>query len=392
VSSSSTVGSAWTLPADVSAAVQRWWDRGDLAKAHLDGLWDPRTVPVRHPTLTDLTIRYDAVATWADHWRTHGAAITGVVEQVQLGGRRTGTNKLPARVRYDTLYEATDQIGRTLDLNRLTALWERTKGGDIGLAEWVTAHPLRALEHAAEWAVVLDTCRWIADHATPRTYLRQINVLGADTKFVEERSALLADLLDCVLPSERIDTTHPPSQFAARYGFATKPSVVRFRPLSPLPGWPAQFTDVTIPARDFTALDLAVDDVYIVENETTYLAFPERPSAIVVWGVGYAAAVPADSWLTQRDTHYWGDLDTHGFSILDRIRTRLPNARSLLMDTETLLTYRVHWGHEANPSSLALPRLTNAERDTYQGLAENRWGDNVRLEQEHIPLDATLAS
>jgi hypothetical protein len=198
--------------------------------------------------------------------------------------------------------------------------------------------------------------------------------------------------VDCVLPSERIDTTHPPSQFAARYGFATKPSVVRFRPLSPLPGWPAQFTDVTIPARDFTALDLAVDDVYIVENETTYLAFPERPSAIVVWGVGYAAAVPADSWLTQRDTHYWGDLDTHGFSILDRIRTRLPNARSLLMDTETLLTYRVHWGHEANPSSLALPRLTNAERDTYQGLAENRWGDNVRLEQEHIPLDATLAS
>lgn len=38
--------------------------------------------------------------------------------------------------------------------------------------------------------------------------------------------------------------------------------------------------------------------------------------------------------------HYWGDLDTHGSAILDRLRAWLPQTRSFLMDRETLLDHR----------------------------------------------------
>ncbi len=37
-------------------------------------------------------------------------------------------------------------------------------------------------------------------------------------------------------------------------------------------------------------------------------------------------------WLARCQVYYWGDIDTHGFAILDQLRTHIPHARSLLMD------------------------------------------------------------
>jgi hypothetical protein len=34
---------------------------------------------------------------------------------------------------------------------------------------------------------------------------------------------------------------------------------------------------------------------------------------------------------------YWGDLDTHGFAILDELRAHCPHAESLLMNRATFL-------------------------------------------------------
>jgi hypothetical protein len=40
---------------------------------------------------------------------------------------------------------------------------------------------------------------------------------------------------------------------------------------------------------------------------------------------------------------YWGDIDTHGFAILDRLRTGMPHMRSLMMDQATLQAHRSLW-------------------------------------------------
>ncbi len=32
------------------------------------------------------------------------------------------------------------------------------------------------------------------------------------------------------------------------------------------------------------------------------------------------------SWLKERDLFYWGDIDTHGFAILDQLRGHFPHA------------------------------------------------------------------
>jgi hypothetical protein len=93
-------------------------------------------------------------------------------------------------------------------------------------------------------------------------------------------------------------------------------------------------------------------------------------------------------WLAGIDVVYWGDIDTHGFAILDRLRQHLPHARSMLMDRATLLGHREHWTTEPSLTAAALSRLDRAESALYADLISNAYAPSVRLEQERIRFSA----
>ena len=58
------------------------------------------------------------------------------------------------------------------------------------------------------------------------------------------------------------------------------------------------------------------------------------------------------------------------------------------MDESTLLRNKSLWGEEEKQvSALELPFLTTEEQTVYRGLKQQRWGLNVRLEQERIAWD-----
>ena len=70
--------------------------------------------------------------------------------------------------------------------------------------------------------------------------------------------------------------------------------------------------------------------------------------------------------------------------MLDRLRGGFPNARSLLMNRETLLAHRPLWVQEQTPYRAALSRLEQDERALFDDLVSDRLGENVRLEQERV--------
>jgi hypothetical protein len=89
------------------------------------------------------------------------------------------------------------------------------------------------------------------------------------------------------------------------------------------------------------------------------LALPNVADAIAIFGGGYAVSVlKLLAWLRDRNLVYWGDLDTHGFAILDQVRTHHPHARSPLMDRVTLLEHESQWVREPRPTNLHLTHLT----------------------------------
>jgi hypothetical protein len=199
---------------------------------------------------------------------------------------------------------------------------------------------------------------------------------------------VLAELFDLVMPEASIDITgRGAAGFCRRYGFRDKPARIRFRLLDPslslLTGSVDQ--DFTVTEETFANLNLPVGRVYITENEINFLAFPPVADSMVIFGAGYGFGVFANAaWLHTCNMHYWGDIDTHGFAILDQLRALFPTANSFLMDRDTLLAHRLHWGKEPQPSRGELSRLTPEEQLLYDDLRCDRLAVRLRLEQERI--------
>lgn len=144
-------------------------------------------------------------------------------------------------------------------------------------------------------------------------------------------------------------------------------------------------------AEAFSKLQLPVHTVITTENQVNFLALPDRPGTVALYGAGYGFSSLRDAaWLRDRKVLYWGDIDTHGFRILDQLRAVHPHVESVLMDEETLLAHRDAWGREPSPSRVALSRLTAEEAVLYESLGDDSYGTAVRLEQELIRWDWAL--
>ncbi|MEW2397277.1 DUF2220 domain-containing protein [Streptomyces sp. NPDC046862] len=145
------------------------------------------------------------------------------------------------------------------------------------------------------------------------------------------------------------------------------------------------FSELTVRADEFTEPPPGITTVYVIENETTYLAFPDQPHSIVIHGGGYAVTqLSALNWLHGIRLVYWGDLDTHGFTILDRLRRTFPHTQSILMNRGILLEHRSQRVKEDAPTHQPLGTLTPDEVDVYDSLVDGEFGPNVRLEQERV--------
>jgi hypothetical protein len=374
----------WTAPADLVAVLRRRWDTGRYLKAFARGdEWEPLVLPVKGPNADELLHRFEEVRKWVAAFEA-GVDRSFQIEYRTVGGRHVGANRIPARVRIPDFAALCSLLRTTEEARALEQLMRSTAARLPVLMDWAAAHPLVLLEHRDVWDRVLATVEWIAVHDSSAMYVRQLDVEGVDTKFVERHQKLLTELLPLVLSPQRVD----PSQveFARRFRFLSKPLYTRFRFLDPgLSPFPAGITEVSLRTDELAGLDVGAATVFVVENEVTYLALPPISRAVAVFGGGFASAgLTGVPWLRDREIVYWGDIDTYGFDILSRLRGHLPQVRSILMDRETLLFHRAHWSVETSPTRRPLAHLSGAEQTLYQDLISDVYGIGVRLEQERV--------
>ena len=376
----------WTHPPDLVRQVRRLWDRGRiLAGLVTDEPVFPRRLVLRRPSAAELRDHFDAARTWSASLRS--------MRHVRVTMREfrhpvSGANTLPYEAWIDSVEDAVALIGKRREAEVFRGLLEAAAARQPTLLGWLARRPLTALELADDWSRLLDTVGWLKDHPRPGIYLRQMDVPGVHSKFVEARRGVIGELLDTALPPESIDAgATGAAAFAARYGFLDRPLRIRFRVLDPdhalLPGHPDQ--DVTLDARTFATLEPRLSRVFVTENEVNFLSFPRMRESMVIFGAGYGFETLGQvRWLARCRLLYWGDIDTHGFAILDELRGRFDHVESLLMDRDTFLAFRPLWGTESSPIDRDLLRLTGEERALYDDLRGNRPGKNLRLEQERI--------
>lgn len=385
----------WTTPDDIRAQVRKLWDKGHILTSLLDHepLF-PLRMTLKGPGSRELSEQFDAVRAWIAQLQ---AAAKGKVRpgyrlvMREVKHRVIGSNVIPTEIWIDSLNDALTLIGKSREAEKFKTLLEQTRQRHPALLPWMAKRPLRALELSNEWGRLLDIVTWLHSHPRPGIYLRQVDLPGVHSKFIESYRGVLAELFDLALPQEAIDPAWTgQAGFARRYGFRDKPGLIRFRILDERKALLAieGDNDISVTADAFAQLDLDISRVFITENEINFLAFPQVMEGMVIFGAGYGFEnLDKAHWLRNRDIYYWGDIDTHGFAILGQLRTNLLHVRSFLMDRETLLAHRAHWADEPQPTRRDLPKLNYDEQALYDDLRQNRLGRQVRLEQEKIGFD-----
>lgn len=396
-----STAAGWSTPATVADAIRRKWGTGALLRElHLapeDRTAFPLRVKLTGPGRADLAERFPAAAAWARElqqaatstgWHmvtrrtraglaTHDLPVAAIVDTPELGLRLLGRDKVAAARRFATALEAAGRIGP-------------------GARQVALARPLDVLDAGEDWPLLLDLAAWLRDHPRPGIYPRQVPVAGVHTKVLEQHRPLLSRLLDATLPADAVHTDT--TVFADRYGFRTPARRVRLRGDAGLLGVPVDGeADVVWDVAAVATLDPGagkVTDLLVVENQVSFLTAPLAPGRLVVWGAGYGAdeLLAAVPWVPQVDVAYWGDIDTHGFAILNRVRQVAPQTRSILMDVVTLIAHRPFWSVEKTPRVTDLIALTELDKELYRALCTGHYGDRVRLEQEFIGYDHVCAA
>lgn len=384
--------SRWTTARAIADRLEKRWQSGELLAARLTGeSIFPMEFRLRRPGPRDIAERFGEVGDWARELAAASRAASGTGFELRhetLNNRVQGTNALPVSAIIRNESDALGLIGKRRAAARFQALADETLARHPVLRDWLARRPLRALEHAADWAQVLAVLDWFVAHPRPTLYLRQLDIPSVDTKFIESHRKLLAELLDIVLPDSAVDRTATGVKaFSRRYGLRTEAPLVRFRLLDPALYLQGKLSDVSLMPAEFAAHESAAERVFVTENRVNGLAFPDCPGSMVVFGLGYGLERLSEiPWLRDVELYYWGDIDTHGFGILNRLRAALPQARSFLMDRQTLDAHRRLWGSEPAGGRYAgdTSRLTEAEEGLYRDLLSDRLGERIRLEQERV--------
>jgi hypothetical protein len=347
------------------------------------GSW-PLNVSLGAPTEKDIAEDRGAVRIWASAWQSTTGPGEVTFEERQFA--RLGKHRLPVRLTFSDARQVAAAVGQARRWSTAVERYERM------LRRWPLLGQGRALasrfdvlaDYAGEdFERLMSLLAWLELNPNSGLYLRQLPVEGVDTKWLEKRTGLVATLLRALRPAASEDE----SDFHELCGLRKPAHRVRVRLLCPtLRTIIGGLCDIEAPVGELAKLPIAPKAVVIVENLETGLALPNMSGVAVVMGLGNAvSALGTLSWLLEANAVYWGDIDTHGFAILDRARRAVPHLRSVLMDEATLHAHQALWGQEASQCpNVPLETLTAEERSCYENLRAHIWGQRLRLEQERL--------
>lgn len=377
----------WSDPQWIREELRRKWDSGRILRALLlmeDDLF-PLRLPLKRPKSNEVNENFAEISHWIKRLRDHSRQQIGfgyeLIEK-EMVHRQSGRNLLPTHAVVPTVRDALRLLRKEREADTFLEITGSMSADWPALQEWAGKHPHRVLAAGDDWTGMLAVLKWFSLNPRCGLYLRQLDIPGIDTKFIEQHKGILTELLNIILPEETIDHSAP--SFEQRFGLRAKPVQVRIRLLDQAQ-YMQGFSDLAIPVEQLKDWSPAVNRVFITENEINGLCFPAVNDSLVIFGLGYGVDVlSAVAWLREKEIYYWGDIDTHGLAMLDQVRSFLPQTCSMLMEESILLKYRHLWSVEDKPFLGQLTRLTPEEHRLLCSLQNNTWGKGVRLEQERI--------
>lgn len=342
-----------------------------------------------HPPTESVVLQCPAEAReWARTWRE--SSERGSIDWSERKWPSVGKQSVPERLRLSEPMGIASFAG-------MRAAWLVLQDRTLALADrwnetWHTLCPtacladlLSRLERAAgsypslgesDWQMLLLALDWLLAHPDEIRYARELPIRGIDTKWIERHK-------------KDVSLLHAAFTSSGAFGIVLKaPAQTRVRFLDEALA-PCGLKDISAAPSELNRYTGTPKAVIICENLISTMTLPDLAGVVAIHGGGYGVSdLGAVGWLAETPVLYWGDLDSHGFAILNQWRHHHNRTRSLMMDEETLLRHRDLCTTEPTPSEATLDRLTDNERFALRMLSGN--GDALRLEQERIEWDYAL--
>src|SRR5581483_736272 len=202
----------------------------------------------------------EALVTAHHEWR---------IDWQEINTRRWGRQRWPMRLTFRSAEEMAIALSRLDQLAKFRVALKSTRELCPGLEPWIMAKAHRIVDYLDDWPALLAVCTFFDAHPGPQCFARQIP-LPVGTKFIEEHSGILRELLDVVL-GQRVNANG--STFQERFHLRVDPPQIRFRflddGLRQRAGWPV--SDCSVPAPTLANLPWSVPRVLIVENRDVFL-------------------------------------------------------------------------------------------------------------------------
>lgn len=341
----------------------------------------PLEVPLGIPTEQAALRQVDGVRAWVGTWQRWQGV--GTLYWCERRWKALGTQRLPDKLALRGPEDVAMWIGESTRWEHALSRYQTLTVRWPVLAQQLPRYfDVLADYSDADFRRLAEMLDWINLNPKSNLYPRQIPVAGADSKWLDSRKGLISDLVAALQSDPTGDR-----DFFRRCGLRPQPQLIRMRVLDPgLRARLGGLGDISSPCEEVASIGIRPTNVFIVENLQTGIAFDDLPGTVVIMRLGYAVDVLGQlPWLQQAQCIYWGDIDTHGFAILNRARIYIPSLRIVLMDESTLITHQDLWVEEKDQySSSEFPLLTSTEQKLYHSLKNNSFGQQVRLEQERI--------
>lgn len=383
----------WTDFQDIKAKLDKKWKSGAILRDIIDesGLF-PDKIKISGPNSNELSLEFEKAIQWVKKLKEKEKIKLGYgyyLEEKEVNFRIVGRNTIPVYAVIETTEDALRILNKNAEAESFRTICQaffeqwRNHPNFERLKEWLLKYPFRVIEQIGmDFPKIIRVLEWFEQNPEHFVYIRQLDIEGVDTKFIEKHQSVLGELLEILLPETDYD--HDGKRFEDRFRLRKKPTMVRFRILDE--NYASQvFRDITIPLEEFQSWENSVERVFFTENEINFLSFPHLSNSIAIFGKGYGIYLLRDvQWLKNKDVYYWGDIDTHGFNILSIARGILPNIKSFLMTEQILIAHKLLWTEESSPFLSEVKNLTSQERDLLTKLQTDYYGSKVRLEQERI--------
>ena len=383
----------WTDFNDIKLKLEKKWKNGEILRDTIEeqGLF-PYRIKINVPDSNELSLEFERAIQWAQKLRDKEKSRLGYgyfLEEKEINYRIVGKNRIPAYVVIETTEDALRLLNKNSEAKMFQTICQeffeewRIHPRFENLKEWFLKDPFKVISKIGEnSSKIIPVIKWFENNPKHYVYIRQLDIEGIDTKFIEKHQSVLGELMETLLPKADFDLNQ--KKFEDRFRLRKKPTMVRFRILDKNDSIRV-FRDITVPFEEFQSWDNDIENVFFTENEINFLSFPAFKNSIVIFGKGYGIELLRDvKWLKNKKVYYWGDIDTHGFNILSIARGFLPKIKSFLMTEQILTEHKALLVTEDKPFLSEIKNLTEQEQSLLSKWQNDYFGPKVRMEQERI--------